>query len=462
MHKSILRTVRLCLIVCSVSFFVGCKGKPIHRAAYKGDLEKVKKIIERNPSQINVQDNLGYTPLHLASGKGHIEIVEFLLNHGADIELEIFIGDTPLLLAARYARDGQYETIKTLLEHGAKVNHKDEDGRTALHKAAAYSGKEIMNLLISYGADVNARDKYQSTPLHQAAMLNNIEAAKALVEHGADIFAKNFHDYSKPLPEGMYLRPSRGTMNKTAKEIALKAYHIKLAQYLQTKEEEKEKKESAEMIQIRDLTLTDTTLTLNYRVLNPFEDSIWVCYDRCIHGEQDVQDTATRIDGEMVRIKLRFNLESVPALTDPQDIAKYVRLSPGESFSGRILRNLPIKDYLREWGAEHKEHKEIVLHRVVFEIGYIGTFEPKWNARLDSWAEKMAEMMKERSIEPKPRILGSYYFLPVNPLITEEMLDGQLRKVMYLQYKSFVNKEKVAEVLITDADIPCSIVIDDK
>ncbi len=241
MCKSILRMVRLCLMVCTLSFFGGCKGKPIHRAAYEGDLEKVKKIIDRNPNQINVQDASGYTPLHLASGKGHIEIVEFLLNHGADIELEIFNRDTPLLVAARYARHGQYETIKTLLEHGAKVNHKDENGRTALHDAAMYSGKEVINLLISYGADVNARNKHQSTPLHQAAMLSNIEAAKALVEHGADIFAKNYHDYSKP-PVGMrYIRPSRGTMNKTAKEIALKAGHIELAQYLQTKEEEKEK-----------------------------------------------------------------------------------------------------------------------------------------------------------------------------------------------------------------------------
>jgi len=117
---------------------------------------------------------------------------------------------------------------------------------TALHDAAMYSGKEIMNLLISYGADVNARDEHQSTPLHQAAMLNNIEAAKALVEHGADIFAKNYHDYSKPLPEGMLLTPRRGNMNKTAKEIALAARpgdkYKELAQYLQTKEDEKEKK----------------------------------------------------------------------------------------------------------------------------------------------------------------------------------------------------------------------------
>jgi ankyrin repeat protein len=240
-------------MVCSLSFLVGCDEKPILKAAYEGDLKKVKEIIENDPNEINVQDSRGFTPLHLAAGKGHIEIVEFLINHGADIELEIFIGDTPLLVAARYARHGQYETIKTLLEHGAKVNHKDKHGRTALHDAAMYSGKEIINLLISYGADVNARDEHHSTPLHQAAMLTNIEAAKALVEHGADIFAKNYYDYSKPLPEGRLLGPPENQMNKTAKEIALSTKKLALSsrdkemiQYLQKKEEEKEKEKEKE------------------------------------------------------------------------------------------------------------------------------------------------------------------------------------------------------------------------
>jgi len=239
MHKSILRMVRLCLMACSLSFFGGCLGrKPIHKAAYKGDLKQVREIIEKYPSQINIQDFSGWTPLHLASGKGHIEIVEYLLNHGADTELENIHGQRPLWLAARF---GRYETIKTLLEHGATVNHKDKHGRTALHDAAMWSGEKVINLLISYGADVNARDQYQSTPLHQAAMLSNIEAAKALVEHGADIFAKNYYDYRKSPAEGKYHPSARHTMNKTAKEIALTKGDKEMAQYLQTKEEEKEK-----------------------------------------------------------------------------------------------------------------------------------------------------------------------------------------------------------------------------
>ena len=252
MCNSIIRMVRLCLMVCTLSFFAGCKEKPIHHAAYDGDLKKVKEIIDRDPNEIKVQDAQGFTPLHLASGKGHIEIVEFLLNHGADTESEIFDRETPLMLAARFAVNGKYETMKTLLEHGAKVNHKDKHGRAALQDAAMYSGKEVINLLISYGADVNARDEHQSTPLHQAAMLNNIEAAKVLVENGADIFAKTYYDFSNP-PEAdsrVKIAMIRDHMNKTAKEIALAARpgdkYKELAQYLQTKEEEKEKEKEKE------------------------------------------------------------------------------------------------------------------------------------------------------------------------------------------------------------------------
>ena len=47
-------------------------------------------------------------------------------------------------------------------------------------------------------------------------------------------------------------------------------------------------KEPAPMIQIQKLTLADKTLTLDYRVSNPFEDAIWVCYDTWVHGEQGV------------------------------------------------------------------------------------------------------------------------------------------------------------------------------
>ena len=123
------------------------------------------------------------TPLHFASCMGHFEIVEFLLNNGANVDAEMFNGETPLLIAAWYARDGKYETMKALLEHGANVNHKDKHGRTALHNAAMYSGKEVINLLISYGADVNAIDEFGRTPLIAATKQNNTEAASEIKQY---------------------------------------------------------------------------------------------------------------------------------------------------------------------------------------------------------------------------------------------------------------------------------------
>jgi len=241
MRKSILIIVSLCLIVFPLTFFIGCRrilGKrPIHNAAHKGDLKKVKKIIEKDPTQINIQDVQGRTPLYCASIKGHTEIVKYLLAHGADIELGNNLGERPLALAAKF---GHYNTMKTLLKHGAAVNCKDKYGLTPLHEAILWDDKGLVNILLSNGADVNSRDRYANTPLHRAAIQNNINAAKALVEHGADVFAKNYYDYSRTY-ENWGIVPSKDIMNKTPKEIALERDFKQLARYLQTIEEEKKK-----------------------------------------------------------------------------------------------------------------------------------------------------------------------------------------------------------------------------
>ena len=74
MRKITLKMVNLCFILFLLTSFVGCcfltGDKPIHKAAEKGNLKKVKKIIEKDPTQVNIQNNLGWTPLYLASIKG--------------------------------------------------------------------------------------------------------------------------------------------------------------------------------------------------------------------------------------------------------------------------------------------------------------------------------------------------------------------------------------------------------
>lgn len=242
-------------MIVFLSFFVGCRfvtgDKSIHKAAYKGDLSKVKEILERDPSQVNARNNSGVTPLYLAALMGNVEIVNFLLAHNAYIEAENSLGERPLAKAAKFGNSkGNYDTLKTLLEHGAIVNCKDMFGQTPLHEAALQSGKNVINILVSYGADVAAKDEHNNTPLHEAAKTGNIDAAEALVENGADIFEKNNFDFAS-----LRLAAAKGDdeaerkllvieffendYNKTPKEIALERGHKELAGYLQIKEQEK-------------------------------------------------------------------------------------------------------------------------------------------------------------------------------------------------------------------------------
>jgi len=210
-----------------------------------------------------------------------------------------------------------------------------------------------------------------------------------------------------------------------------------------------QEEEPHNMIQIQNLSLTDKILTLDYQILNPFDDDIWICYDIWVHDEQGAQDTSVRIDGDSVRILLRYNLESVGGmvLENPPGVAKYVRLRPEESCSGKIIQNLPIGDYAREPQAESKEHKKI-LHRVVFEVGYFG---PEMKELFDSWSEKI----KKEPDKYKPLIAGRYYYLSISPFITEEPLDGKLREVMYIEeYTPIIRKEESTEATITDVNIP--------
>lgn len=213
----------LILLTCLAGCDFFTDDKPIHKATQKGSLKKVKKIIDRDPAQVNIQNRLGWTPLYIASIKGHTEIVNFLLAHNANIELGNNMNERPLEKAAKF---GHFDVVKTLLEHGATVNCKNDFGQIPLHWAAMWSNKEMVGLLLSYRADIFAKDKYNDTLLHWAVMGDNKEVVDILLSHGADIFARNSN-------------------NQAPKDIALKRGYTKLAQYLQTKEEEKKEGEKS-------------------------------------------------------------------------------------------------------------------------------------------------------------------------------------------------------------------------
>lgn len=97
---------------------------------------------------------------------------------------------TPLHLAAGYNRT---QIVQRLLQHGADVQAKDKGGLVPLHNACSYGHHEVTELLVRAGANVNATDLWQFTPLHEAASKGRREVCSLLLAHGADPTLLNCH-----------------------------------------------------------------------------------------------------------------------------------------------------------------------------------------------------------------------------------------------------------------------------
>jgi len=130
----------------------------------------------------------GKTPIEEAVGKNDRQAVAEAIKAGADVNARTFLGDTPLLLAAKSA---QSSSAQALIEGGADIQVRDEAGNSVLHYAAASGMTGICGLLIDRGLAVDTRGLGGATPLQFAAQGGRQETAKYLVRRGASLEQKN-------------------------------------------------------------------------------------------------------------------------------------------------------------------------------------------------------------------------------------------------------------------------------
>ncbi|TFJ96309.1 Protein phosphatase 1 regulatory subunit 12C [Platysternon megacephalum] len=194
----------------------GLSSSPLSspRACIDENLEVVQFLVE-NGADVNQADNEGWTPLHVAASCSYKEIAQYLLAHGAQVVAVNSDGEIPLdiaeddgmeaLLREEIAKRGvdvaaaKREEEELMLQDTRQwlnAGHIDDTrhpktGASALHVAAAKGYIEVMRLLLQAGYDPNVRDKDGWTPLHAAAHWGVEEACRLLVEHLCDMDTLN-------------------------------------------------------------------------------------------------------------------------------------------------------------------------------------------------------------------------------------------------------------------------------
>lgn len=154
----------------------------LQRVAASGQISEGESILQAQPDLVNCRGQRGFTPLHTAADKDQTEMVELLIEHGAQINARSDAGDTPLHWAAY---DARMNAATLLLEKGADVDPRDKDGNTPLHLAAARGHVALTELLIAHGADLKAKTRFGCTPLRGAYDFHQEATARALLKHGA-------------------------------------------------------------------------------------------------------------------------------------------------------------------------------------------------------------------------------------------------------------------------------------
>jgi len=133
--------------------------------------------------------------------KDALEIIELLLQAGADINSKTHIGETPLMVAFT---ESNREIFDFLLEKGADANMQDSFGETLLHRLAEGSRNdalEMIELLLAKGADANIKNRIGDNPYNVASKKNKKEIIALLMKKGNIKEVSDRDKYLKKLKE---------------------------------------------------------------------------------------------------------------------------------------------------------------------------------------------------------------------------------------------------------------------
>jgi ankyrin repeat protein len=165
-------------------------ARAIVDAAERGDLDEVQRLVEQNRMLLNAESDSMSSPLVAAANMGRLEVVRYLLDEGADIDLWTVRYGTALEAACF---SGRLAVAALLLANGADTAP-DHHGWTRLMVASRRGHTDMVELLLAHGGGQHIDyqpPNFGSTALHYACISGRAGMVRLLLGAGADPHVEN-------------------------------------------------------------------------------------------------------------------------------------------------------------------------------------------------------------------------------------------------------------------------------
>lgn len=161
----------LCLMLFITSIVVAQQNKAnqIYDIARKGTVKELKQFLKSYPMAIDVPNDAGYNALTLACYNNNNEVAKYIVQQTKNIDANNGYGTA--LMAATVKRN--VELVQFLINYNADLNISDPNGKTALHYAVVFNAQAIVKILLDAGAKFDLKDSQGKTAKAYAELKNN-------------------------------------------------------------------------------------------------------------------------------------------------------------------------------------------------------------------------------------------------------------------------------------------------